>query len=61
MTPEEAIELTEKLNEAFKPFMDSVINAFVALAEWAEENKELFERVKAELERIEKEMESEKC
>jgi hypothetical protein len=54
MTPEEALELTEKINAAFKPFMDSVVNIAVGLAAWYDENKELLERVAKELEPKEK-------
>ena len=62
MTDEEreaALKKLAEVTEAFQPFIDSVTKAFWALSLWAIENKEVFEKVVEELEKLEKE--GEKC
>jgi len=55
LTPEEVSEMVARINEAFIPFLDAVISAINGLNAWANENKELFETINAELDRLEKE------
>jgi hypothetical protein len=60
MTKEMTIdEQIISLVTAFKPFADAVTSALKGLIKWAEDNKELFEKINIELERIEKEKEGE--